>query len=207
MKSIFVAFLTLSVFPAFAEDKPPVYKNWKTFHSDYGYEFKYPDCWLPKASYADDTEPTSSTSKELMVEEQSECRRNSLNPPFANSISFSSGWEKAKNDAEIKNMFDLQEKNSIADIQRKDILGFKRIKVGSHEATIVVRNLTSSKVPSLRWEMELYCTSFLVRVVGPEIQNPTKSYYEKLKSGDLALPEPEKSIYGSLRCVKQNSKR
>jgi hypothetical protein len=43
--------------------------------------------------------------------------------------------------------------------------------------------------------MELYCPTIRVSIAGPTIKDPDPSYFEKFKSGDMAMPEPEKNHF------------
>jgi len=56
MKS-FLMFMILTLsFAASAQTKGPRIKSWKTFRSDYGFKFGYPDCWIIYGNSQDEPE-------------------------------------------------------------------------------------------------------------------------------------------------------
>ena len=191
------------------------YPTWKTFHSDYGYEFKYPSCWEVHQDSPDESAPTLGAEKSIAVDETASCPRPRMDPSSPNGISIMGGWNPLKSKEE--GLKDLQATLKSADngvIRRKQPDGwqvYKSLKVGSDgEAIIYVRNVQKTSATGnyvIRWEMSLYCPTQQINFSGPTIRNPGESYYSKFRAGDLALPEPEKTIYESIRCVEPEKKR
>jgi hypothetical protein len=56
-----------------------------------------------------------------------------------------------------------------------------------------------------KW-LQLYCNDRKISFTGPMIERPGRSFDEKFKRGDTALPEPERTIYDSIKCTSPVSK-
>jgi hypothetical protein len=207
MKSVLMAVLTLCTASAFANDKPLVYKDWKTFRSDYGYEFKYPSCWeLVEESY-DEPAPIMSSTKLFAVKPGNTCKDGSVLASNNSKTVIFDSWTKAKSKEETRKEIELREKNAKSQILRRDILYFKRFNVEGSDAIVSVDYVHSAEEESIKWEMDLYCPHFIVRVVGPSLKNPNKTFYEAFKAGHVSTPEPEKAIYESIRCIDPKLKK
>lgn len=205
MKILSVVTIFLLSIYSHADEKVFTYKNWKTFKSDFGYEFRYPDCWSVEGDGPDEPRVASGSSKDIFIGESKTCARAKMNPEVPNGISVSAGWGPliSKDDA-IKKIETSQSGSEVA-IQRDEWKIYKRIKVGSGgEAYIYVENEKFYKW--IRWDMGLYCPSQYIHIVGPSIKNPAESYDKKFKADDLALPEPEKTIYESIKCIEPKKK-
>jgi hypothetical protein len=82
---IFVGIFFWAAF-SFGQEKATEYKNWKTFRSDYGFEFKYPDCWELKGNSPDEPPTPTAKSKDLVAKESVRCKTPLLNPPHENMV-------------------------------------------------------------------------------------------------------------------------
>ena len=94
------------------------------------------------------------------------------------------------------------EKSSKNAIERKAWLLFKKLKRGADGGFTYVESHKANGYTWIRWEATLYCPKNEVRIAGPEIKNPEPALLEKLKNGDLGMPEPERTIFESIRCTK-----
>ncbi len=188
---------------AYAQD--PRIKAWKTLTNDNGFEFKYPDCWVVKPDNPDETEKPIKSAHFITVEETKSCARPLLNPPHQNLVGFNGGIVKSTPE-EARKEIAILERNSKNNIARKEWLFFKRLKIGSDDAIVAVTFDKDVKFTTIGWGMTLYCPTGRVSFGGPGIKDPDPSYFEKFKAGDMAMPEPEKTIFESIRCVKPKSK-
>lgn len=185
-----------------ADEKVLIYKNWKTFRSNYGYEFKYPDCWSVGGDGPDEPAVASGPAKDIMTEESDACRRAKMDPEASNGIGISAGWHPLKSIEEGLKKMDSVEKHGDNNVVRDEWKIYKHLKIdGGGEALIHVENNHNVSYTWIRWKMEIYCPTQQISFTGPSIRNPDESYIKKFKAGDLALPEPEKTIYASIKCV------
>src|SRR5690606_13040158 len=75
-------------------------------------------------------------------------------------------------------------------------------KTQGHFTHLYVEKLESGQgIYAIRWKMEMTCHGYKIFIGGPSIGYPDESYFKKFKAGDMALPEPYKSIYDSVRCT------
>ncbi len=144
-------------------------------------------------------------ARDIAVEETKSCPKPLHNPPQLNSVGFSVGWDKPTKE-ESKKTIQWREKNAKKNIARKDWLYFKHFKVGLDDATVVVEFHKGVKHTSIGWLTEIFCPTVKISFGGPSILDPDPSYFEKFKAGDMAMPEPEKTIFESIRCIKPKSK-
>ena len=207
MKYLILSAILLGPLLSQAENKVPVYKNWKTFKSDYGFEFKYPDCWIIKGDGPDEPDMAEPESKGIFITETDICKRPIMYSSVPNGIGISAGWESLKSKDEGIKRITIAEKGSNITVQRDDWKIYKSLKInGDGNAFIYVENNNNVTYKYIRWEMSLYCLTHVIRFEGPSIQNPDDALLKKFKAGDLALPEPEKTIYESIRCVESKKK-
>jgi len=199
MKSLFL--LMISLFTLSAQATDPRIKSWKTLTNENGYSFKYPDCWTVVTNNPDETEDPVTKAKDIAVEETKACARPQLDPQLQNGIGISAGWTKTSPKEEILKKLERLEKDSSNNISRKDWMFFKHFKIDSDEAYIVVNLYKDVHYNWIRWEMTLYCPKYEVIYGGPAIKNPDQSYLDRFKAGDIALPEPEKTIFESIHCT------
>ena len=195
----------------FAGDPAPQspYSSWKTFRSDYGYEFKYPSCWEVHQDSPDEPAPTRSAEKVIAVDETASCPRPRMHPDVPNGIGIMGGLHPLKSKEEGLKKLQLTLRNGDTWIGRRALPDgwqvYKHIKVDTHgEAVVYVENVNYDH--NIRWKMTLYCPTQRIDFSGPQIKNPDESYYRKFKAGDMATPEPEKTIYESIRCVAPKKK-
>lgn len=175
-------------------------KSWKTFQSKLGFEFKYPDCWKVEIDDPDEKGPTES-SKNIFVGEKKECERPPFAPDVPNGIGFGAG-NLFETQQEALDYITKRKSSSIARVADKTYLIFKDLSNISKENMAYLAYVEVLPYNQFRWRMNLYCQSLLsVSITATDIKNPDPSYYEKFKKGDLALPEPEKTILESVRCI------
>ena len=190
-----------------AQSKDPRIKSWKTLTNDNGFEFKYPDCWTVRTDNPDEGKDSVTEARDLAIEEGAECKRPLFDPPQQNSIGISGGWDKLRSKEEAMKEITSIESHSQNKILRKEMLIFKHLKVGSDEVIIYVERLPNVNYVQIRWIMKVYCSSVKVSIGGPAIKDPDQVYFDKFKAGDLAMPEPEKTIFESIKCVEPKKKR
>jgi hypothetical protein len=176
-------------------------KAWKTFSSNYGYVFKYPDCWVIKSDNPDELDTPLKDAHEIAVEESRSCARPLLNPPHQNVVGFSAGREVTQKKEDLFKEIKRRETDAPTNIARKEWLYFKHLKVDSNNALVDVRFEKNVGYTWIKWEMTLYCSGFKVFYSGPAIKNPDQTYFDRFKAGDIALPEPEKTIFESIHCT------
>ena len=190
-----------------AETSAIKYKSWKTFQSEFGFEFKHPDCWKITEGHVGHLPPYNRQIT-FAIEETSICSTKAFNPGFPNSLWFhvkvkyneSAEVYPEGNPAdavkEIKKLGEVSENH----ITRKDWLIFKRLKFGKNEGLVYVESLQNVGDKGIRWKWNVYCPTWWISIGSPIMKDPDKSYFDKFKAGDVALPEPEKTIIDSIRC-------
>lgn len=183
-----------------ARSQDPRIKSWKTLANDNGFEFKYPDCWTVRPDNPDEMNMPVTVAHFVVAEESSSCARPLLNPPHQNLVGFTGGLDRTTKKESIKDI-EQMEKHAKSNLDRKEWLFFKRLKVGPDDAVTFVKFHKDVNYTSIYWAMELFCPTVKISYSGPAIKNPDSSYYEKFKAGDIALPEPEKTIFESIRCI------
>lgn len=199
MKQLCILLILFSEFYLFADIKNPGIKSWETFKSDFGYEFKYPDCWELRIDDPDE-EGAIQTIKHIFVAEGSTCARARFSTSVPNGISVVGGVGPLKSKSDAAKEVESREPRMKRSIERKEYLIYKRYKVGADDAVAWVESMPE-KHEDIRWHLKLYCSKWWIEITGPDIDNADISYLEKFKKGDLALPEPEKTILESVRCI------
>ena len=189
-----------------AQSKDSRIKSWKTLTNDNGFEFKYPDCWEPRVDNPDEGDLGTTSAHDVAVTETSKCARPLLDDPQENHAGIGGGRGKTMTEEEVKKEINFREKNAPNDILRKELLYFKKFKVGSNDAIVYVDFHQMVGYSYIDWIAEIYCPTTKVTYGGPSIKDPDKSYYDKFKAGDLAMPEPEKTIFESVRCIEPKKK-
>ena len=190
------------------------YTSWKTFRSDYGYEFKYPSCWEVHQDSPDEPAPTRSAEKVIAVDETASCLRPRMDADAPNGIGIMGGLHPLKSKKEGLKDLQLTEKHADNKIIRRNQVdgwqAYKHLNIGGDGVAIIYISNTAGTPKTqnhvIRWEMSLFCPTQEIDFSGPTIRNPGDAYYSKFKTGDLALPEPEKTIYESIRCVEPKKK-
>jgi hypothetical protein len=201
MKSfIFLGILFWTAF-SFGQKEATRYKNWKTFRSDYGFEFKYPDCWVVQGDSPDEPKLATSKSKDIFVGEADECKRPQMAAWVPNGIGFHVDVKPFKSKEEGIAALNKIEKNIKEAAKIGGFKVYRQFDFDQGGAIASVEELQGVGFVEIRWNMELYCLTRRIRIQDPVIKNPDKSYDEKFKAGDLALPEPEKTIYESIKCT------
>lgn len=93
MRVILFFLMTVVIFHwASAEEKPSANKSWKTFRSDYGYEFKFPDCWELKINDPDEI-GNFEKIKNIAVVEGQKCATSRRSQSAPNSVGFMGEWK------------------------------------------------------------------------------------------------------------------
>jgi hypothetical protein len=78
MKNSVIVFVSFFALCSFAQNTKDTYKQWKTFHSNYGYEFKYPSCWIVGGDSPDEPAIADASSRDILIEETDECPRSKM---------------------------------------------------------------------------------------------------------------------------------
>lgn len=202
MKTLISILLVLIGLSSQADEKALVYKNWKTFRSDYGYEFKYPDCWTVNGDGPDEPDTVTPSSKNIITIESDACKRPRMDPEVPNGVGISAGWRSLNSKDEALKKIESIAKRADNTVKRDEWKIYKRLKIeGDGEAIIYVENHHNVTYTWIRWQMDLNCPTKHIDIAGPSIRNPDELYNKKFKAGDLALPEPEKTIYASIKCI------
>lgn len=180
----------------FASANETVFKLRKTFQSDYGFEFKYPDCWTITSDDIDGEGPISRHAG-VFVTEAGICKTPRKRQWVANGISFTPIKDKMKRSAMIGSA-DAAEKSAQYKIKNGSWVAFSRFKINGD--TEVIGYVEHHNF--IRWKYEIYCESRLITVSVTGMDNPAKELLEKIrKQHDLAISEPYKTIIESFRCT------
>jgi len=195
-----VNFLFVIVFCHFsfasAEDAVPKL-SWQTFHSDQGYELRVPTCWA--SSIDDPDEQGAVTAAEhVQFNEGSPCARprHDVYIPNGIAIGAEAKFKTPESRTEEINNFEKYMKRRLA--EKENIL-VKRYKIGSDEAIAYIRYMESKN--RIQWRVRLFCPSRSFDIMIMTLKDPAQQYFDKFKNGDLALPEPEKTVLESIKCV------
>ncbi|OFZ54542.1 MAG: hypothetical protein A2428_00355 [Bdellovibrionales bacterium RIFOXYC1_FULL_54_43] len=205
MKSLITAILAVLGVSALALAQNPRIKSWKTLTNDNGFEFKYPDCWTLRPDNPDEMEMPVTAAHFVVAEETKACARPLLNPPHNNLIGFTAGIRATTKEESLK-IIKRWEKAAKNAIERKDWSFFKRLKFGPDDAIVVVEFHNDIKYNWIAWRTEIFCPTVKISFGGPAIKDPDPSYFEKFKAGEMAMPEPEKTIFNSIRCIEPKRK-
>lgn len=129
------------------------FKSWKTFQSDYGFEFKYPECWKVRS---DDIDGKGSITQHagVFVTEAGNCKTPRKQKWADNGISFIPIEERIKY-TDIIHSIQTSEKSAEYKIKSGTWIGFKRFKIiGDIEVVGYVE-----KQNFVRWNYKIYCKS------------------------------------------------
>ena len=200
-KIVLLAILLLGASTSFAKGNHYDYKHWKTWRSDWGYEFKYPSCWVLRVNNSDEPQTVTPKSKELSVMETNRCARPQMAKYVPNGIYISGGADPLKSVAagqkQIKSILVHAKNNVIRNVWKT----YKHIKINGNDELFWVGVDHDVNYREYRWKVNLYCPTQMISFSGPYIGNPSKTYDNKFKAGDLGIPEPEKTIYASIKCI------
>lgn len=193
--------ITLLFTSTFASANETVFKSWRTFQNDYGFEFKYPDCWKVISNDIDGEGPLIRHAG-VSVEEAGSCISPRKQQWVTNGIGFTPIKEKMKKLAMISSA-NASEKSAQYKIKNGDWVGFRRFKInGDTEVIGYVEHLTMKSPDFIRWNYEIYCDTRLIVAGGASIDNPSKELLDNIrKQDDLAISEPYKTIIESFRCT------
>lgn len=198
-----VLILILILFPksSLADEKPA--SNWKTFQSDFGYEFKYPDCWGMSTFESDEVGPLSKM-KNIHIEEKIDCLypEKKVDHKGAFTFEFQGFRNKLEKESEINKI----EEDSKFNIKTKDWILAKKSTIGHVETSFIYIEHWNKKNKYLRWKAYIQCSNITVLATGPMIFNPDEHLMLSIKSGKNSMPEPENSIYESIRCIEPKIK-
>jgi hypothetical protein len=187
--------------------REPAYKSWKTFKSDVGYQLKYPSCWEIHIDWPDEDGPLEKV-RHISVDEGPSCATKQLSEDiYRNGIGIVGGSGPKQKKSEAIKEIEFRKKFAQGDVARGDDFVFKHFKLGDADAiTWVEKN--SSLAKDIRWQTKVYCPDWWISITGPAIDEPNidKSMFEKFKKGDLALPEPYKTMINSFRCIPATQK-
>jgi hypothetical protein len=184
-----------------ADAKEPVYKSWKIFKSDVGYQFKYPDCWEIRIDSPDE-EGSLEKVRNIAVDEGPSCVTKQLYKSVdPNGIGMTGGYGPKRTRSEAVKEIEFRERSAPG-----GDLVFKHFKLGDTDAIAWVEHWPIGKY--IRWQTKVYCSDWWISITGPAIDelNVDKAIYAKFKKGDLALPEPYNTIINSIRCIPAKQK-
>jgi hypothetical protein len=182
--------------------KEPVYKGWKVFKSEVGYQFRYPDCWEINIDMPGEHGPLEKV-RNISVNESPRCSIRVL----LNGISIMGGSGPRQKKSEAIKEIEFRKKFAAGDIARGDIFVFKHFRLGDADAIAWVEKYRAL-TKDIRWQTKVYCPDWWISITGPAIDEPNidKSMFEKFKKGDLALPEPYNTMINSFRCIPAKQK-
>lgn len=183
--------------------KEPAYKAWINFQSDYGYEFKYPDCWEMQPNSPDEDGTVFTKMRNISVTEKT-CITKQRDKYVPNIMTFNS--HVAKNEKELNHEISIIEKSSKFQLENKSWLLFKKLRINGGGEAIMYVEQHDKWQKQIRWIMKLFCTNREVYISGVPTTNPSKELLQKFERGDLAIPEPEKTVFESIRCIEPKLK-
>lgn len=192
-------FLLLILFKSFlvasANEAVPKY-SWQTFHSDQGYELKIPSCWFPRIDDPDDKGAVTEVKHVAFYEDSTCVRPQHDETPNRIGIGTETKFKTSDSRAAEIDQFEGYMKRRFAE---KENLFLKRYKIGSGEVISYVRYMDSKN--RIQWRTRLFCPSRAFDIMILTLKNPDQQYFDKFKKGDFGLPEPEKTILDSIKCV------
>jgi predicted DNA-binding antitoxin AbrB/MazE fold protein len=172
--------------------------NWKTFQSDYGYEFKYPECW--EVGISDFYEKGElKRIKSLSLEAGKKCDSQIKNNGTDNLLSFNVVNGSRNSLTTVKKASDEVESHHQAQSMNNTYLYFKKTSKNNPAQADVIEHYPDKNI---RWIRDIVCNNIVLSVFGPTAANPDKLLLEKIKGGDMSLPEPINTIYESVKCTK-----
>lgn len=177
--------------------------NWKTFQSDYGYEFKYPSCWRVEINSPDEKGDLKKVN-DLVVEYTENCANSSQ--ALNRQAAFAFEYRPLKSVSDRKREFLKLKEDSIFNLKNGSWIFFKKENEMGLERYIYIEHFTKLKT-YLRWNSHTICPHGTIYSVGPMIFNPDESLLTSIKLGDLSIPSPEKTIYESIRCIDPKIKK
>ena len=178
MKLFLLALITCMSFFAKADGTTVEIKSRKTFKSDFGYEFKYPDCWEVLIDSPSGELPLS-RNKDIAVNETSKCRneRLKMDPNKPNGV----GISVIERSYESKNQtIELFEKIKLAAAGRaaaKPSMPTKFFKIAEHNAVAYVEDHKTF----IRWRVIYNCPKAEISLSGPSVRSPQKVILINLK--------------------------
>lgn len=202
MKLLYILITFLFSFGAFSKEAP-IHKSWHTFQNNYGYEFKYPECWIV-SNGSPDEEGELNTVSIIGLREKESCLRAAGDKDISHGIGFLF-LKKIKSDDIKKSVLSQMEISKIQ-LKNKDWLVFKKIDIEGGGGAVMYVDYQSQLPKTIRWVMKLYCPSSEFLIAGASTTNPPKELLQKFEKGDLAVPEPEKKVFESIRCIKPKMK-
>lgn len=169
--------------------------SWTTFESNLGYELQYPNCWEIRHDFPEQ-EGDFKDGAHLFFTEGEKCKTPRRGKYAENGITT---WFLKLSSTDLeKEKKDLQE-DSVYRLKIKRWILFKKLSLKDNETYTYVEHFPSDKF--IRWNLRIFCKTGILKVVGPNISNPSSELLTKIKNGDLSLPEPEKRILESIKCT------
>ena len=176
--------------------------TWSTFKSDYGYEVKYPECWEVRNDSPDDGE--LKLIRSINITAGKSCKIKNHDKNFVHNFGFNALGEINPEFAK-KEIINKSEHSKIK-LKNREWLAFEKVAVkGNGVATVYVEEYNKTS-KSIRWVVDLYCPTHKYYIIAGGTENPSREILQKFEKSDLAMPEPEKSIFESIRCVKPKAK-
>lgn len=197
MRSLFLFVIVFSSCLVASADEAVPKLSWQTFHSDQGYELRVPSCWSSSMNDPDE-KGTVSAAENVFFNEASTCIRpqHDVYIPNGVGIGAEAKFKTPASRTEEINNFEKYMKRRLA--EKENIL-VKRYKIGSNETIAYIRYMDQKN--RIQWRARLFCASRSFDITIMTLKDPALQYFDKFKNGDLALPEPEKTVLESIKCV------
>lgn len=195
------AILFLLFVSGYTNAEPKHNYHWKVFENGYGYQIKYPDCWEMFIDDPDEEGPFD-TIRHISIQETAACSTKRLYEDVPNGIGISVNIEKRTPGEALKEI-EIRKKRAP---QNDDQPAFKCFKVEKKDAIGWVEKINF--LGDLRWMIKVYCPDWWITLGGPSMDHThvTDELRAKFKKGDLAYPEPYKTIVDSIRCIPAKKK-
>lgn len=176
----------------------------KTLVNNFGFEVQFPACW-EVSSDDPDQEGSFSKMRYIFVGESASCKTEHRRTNRPNGVSISVTDNALKSAADFSSFVKKQE--DWFENMSKSNFGLLMKSSKSEDSYSYSRVFYPDSLKSyIRWEKYLYCRHATLFINGPSLDAPVDSYLKKFKLGDLAMPEPEKSIVESIKCIEPKTK-
>lgn len=208
--------LLILALPAFASDVkvfsyselksvPSSIKEWRNFETTKGFSLKSPTCWEIQNDDIDFEGPAEESST-IRLSESAACARPKLYEEVHGPNSFQVAIFPLVFKTEKERLKELEHEIEVAkkvkatpELTEKRSRPFIRhLRIDGDDVIESVRKLSNG---TLRWSKVVYCKNLSkIRISGPMISHPHPKFLDRFENGQFSIPEPEKTIYESVRC-------
>lgn len=204
MKTLLIVSFILNSIYTLADE--PVYKSWKNFKSDHGYQFEYPDCWKVVSDDINGEGPIKEHAI-VAVFEDGGCVTPRKSKYINNGMNINALEDDLK-ETEIIKMIEEKVRASKIYLKNGTWLSFKKFKLhGEADVLAYVESFKNKDQNFIRWRHYIFCNNRLLVVTGPAFDDHPKEILKKLKQGDLSSPEPYNTIFNSIKCTDSKIKK